>query len=166
MDSRPDTLSHADLLEHAEFLHRLARRLVRDEHRAEDLVQDAQLAALAGGPRDRNALRAWFAGVMRHLSSNARRSQVRSVARERAAARAEAVVPADELRVQLETQRVLATHVGELDEARVEIRHSSFPYVYWAEVVGHTVPWFWFVTGPKPLYTNFCRRFPSNVSVV
>lgn len=30
---------------------------------------------------------------------------------------------------------------------------------------GHTTPWF-FGTRPMPLYTNFCRRFPSYVSVV
>lgn len=68
-----DPLSNTDLLEHADFLKRLACRLVQDEHRAEDLVQDAQLAALTRAPRDRGALRGWLAGVMRHLSSNARR---------------------------------------------------------------------------------------------
>ena len=93
MDPRPDILSQTDLLEHADFLHRLARRLVQDEHRAEDLVQDAQLAALTGAPRDRSALRGWFAGIMRHLSSNARPSQQRNASRERAVARSESVEP-------------------------------------------------------------------------
>ena len=33
-------------------------------------------------------------------------------------------------------------------------------------VRGHTVPWCGAVTGARPLYTNFCTRFPSHVSVV
>ena len=121
VDPRPDTL-----LEHAEFLQRLARRLVQDEHRAEDLVQDTHLAALTGGPTQPAALKAWLAGVLRHLSSNARRSQQRSAARERAAARPESVMPTDELRARLELQRLLATYVEELDEPYARVVFLRF----------------------------------------
>jgi DNA-directed RNA polymerase specialized sigma24 family protein len=40
----------AELLTHADWVKSLARELVRDEHRAEDVVQETWIAALRHGP--------------------------------------------------------------------------------------------------------------------
>ncbi|MEW6073256.1 MAG: sigma factor [Planctomycetota bacterium] len=49
-----------DLLAHAAPLRRLARRLVADEARADDLVQDTWLAALRRPPGEERNLRGWL----------------------------------------------------------------------------------------------------------
>ena len=48
------------LIENAEVLRALSRSLIGDEHRAEDLVQDAQLIALQRPPRSSEAIGAWL----------------------------------------------------------------------------------------------------------
>ena len=112
MTAHPDPLTA--IHENAAFLRRLARHLVADEHAAEDLVQDAQLAALER--RASGAWRAWFASVLCNLSSNRRREVARRERRERAAARPERAPPGDEVVATLETQRWLVALVQELDE--------------------------------------------------
>ncbi|MHC4930977.1 MAG: sigma-70 family RNA polymerase sigma factor, partial [Planctomycetota bacterium] len=71
------------LLQHRPFVRRLARSLVRDESRADDLVQETWMAALRNPPRSRGAVRAWLASVVRKLAWTQRRSDERRVARER-----------------------------------------------------------------------------------
>jgi RNA polymerase sigma-70 factor (ECF subfamily) len=58
-----------ELLEHADFLRRLARVLVKDEATAEDLVQDTWVEALRRPPHERGNLRRWLAVVLRRVSS-------------------------------------------------------------------------------------------------
>lgn len=75
---------------HREFVRRLARSLVRDEHRAEDLEQDTWLAALgSGGPEASTfgrlgfaAQRAWLAVVARRRAMAEGRSRSRRRDRE------------------------------------------------------------------------------------
>ena len=55
------------LLEHADWVRALARRLVSDAHAAEDLAQEALATALERPPRHSHNLRAWFASVLRSL---------------------------------------------------------------------------------------------------
>src|SRR5262245_58685842 len=52
-------------LDDLEWLRRLAARLVRDPHSADDAVQDTLLTVLEQGPRARPALRAWLSVVLR-----------------------------------------------------------------------------------------------------
>jgi len=80
-------MDEKELVEHACFLQNLARRLLSDEHFAQDVVQEAYLAARrAGQPRN---VRAWLGVVTRNLSLRVRRREAGRRARERAAARPE-----------------------------------------------------------------------------
>lgn len=56
------------LLEHREYLRSLARSLVFDEHRADDLVQQACLALLERPPKRSGSLRAWLGRVIQNLA--------------------------------------------------------------------------------------------------
>lgn len=85
-------LSEQALLENRDFLRLLARRLVwQDEHAAEDVVQEAWLAALERPPRFEGPLRAWLARVVRNLAFTALQREGERQAREGRAARAESV---------------------------------------------------------------------------
>lgn len=56
------------------YVRGLARTLVRgDQHMAEDIAQDAFVAAVQNAPRDRNAMRAWLGGIVRNSFNNRRR---------------------------------------------------------------------------------------------
>ncbi len=55
-----------DMLHHAEWARRLARSLLRDRSRADDVVQDAWVAALRAPPQDPKRIRAWLARVIRN----------------------------------------------------------------------------------------------------
>ncbi len=78
------------LQQQADFVRALARRLVGDEHIADDVEQEAWLRALER-PRPLGNLRAWLAAVTRNLATRVHRSAGRRAAREAEAARPEAV---------------------------------------------------------------------------
>jgi DNA-directed RNA polymerase specialized sigma24 family protein len=65
------------LLEHDDFLRALARGLVLDEARADDVVQQAWVAAIERGPDRPASLRAWLATAVRHIASKVRRQGAR-----------------------------------------------------------------------------------------
>ncbi|MHC4954348.1 MAG: sigma-70 family RNA polymerase sigma factor, partial [Planctomycetota bacterium] len=71
------------LLQHRPFVRRLARSLVRDEARADDLVQETYLTAMRRPPRHEGALRAWLAAVVRNLARTANRAEYRRTKHER-----------------------------------------------------------------------------------
>jgi RNA polymerase sigma factor (sigma-70 family) len=96
-------------------LRRLARGLVYESHGAEDLVQEAWLAAL----ERREELRepeSWFARVLRNLSLRDRRSAGRRAAREQEAARPEAQPSSAELAGRTEVLRRLLDAVDALED--------------------------------------------------
>ena len=64
----------------------MARRHARGRIEAEDLMQEALLAALSAGRRGGHADRAWLAGVMRNLARMNARSSLRRLRRETTAA--------------------------------------------------------------------------------
>ncbi len=68
------------VLQNTKSLRQLALTLVRDEHLADDLVQETWLAAIRRPPEQPGALRAWLGRVLRNLAVSERR---RSGARER-----------------------------------------------------------------------------------
>ena len=79
-------LNPESLLAHADFVRALARSLVLDEHRADDVVQETWLAALQRPPGFGGNLRSWLGTVVRNFAFMARRSDQRRMRRERAAA--------------------------------------------------------------------------------
>ena len=104
------------LLEHARWMRRLARSLVRDPARAEDLSQEAWTRILARPPRLDRPFRGWIATVMRNLVRAERRGDARRTARERLSARDEAEPSGDELVERAALQRELVQAVLELEE--------------------------------------------------
>lgn len=75
------------LLNDLGWLRGLARSLVRDEERAEDLVQETLVVALETPPRNPGAWRAWLRQVARNLVYRNHRTEVRRERREHAVAR-------------------------------------------------------------------------------
>src|SRR5262245_44034436 len=104
MDS-PHAFGHDDLLLHRSFVRHLARELVRDAGHAEDLAQDAWARALARPPGWAAAARAWFRVVLRNAAGRRAREDRDRAARERSAARAEALPSALEGAERLELDR-------------------------------------------------------------
>lgn len=103
------------LLTHEAFVLRIARSLVRDEATARDVVQETWLSALEHPPAP-GATRSWLARVTRNHAINLTRSRGRREARERAAARQEAVEGEPTSAERLELQHGVVRAVLELDE--------------------------------------------------
>lgn len=102
--------------EHADFLRALARGLLRDEHRAEDLVQDAWIAAAHAPPRRAGATRGYLAAIVRNLAANARRGERRRQRREVESARHERLPSPQEAAEGLEVQRAVLDAVLAFEE--------------------------------------------------
>ena len=88
-DAPPPSRPIEALLEDRDWVRVMARRLVRDPGRAEDLEQQAWLAALRRPLADGRSPRGWFATVLRRAAGRGRRDDWRRDRRERAAARPE-----------------------------------------------------------------------------
>jgi len=122
-------LSEQALLENRDFLRLLARRLVwHDAHAAEDVVQEAWLAALERPPRFEGPLRAWLARVVRNLAFTALQREGERQAREGRAARAESV-ELDEER-DFEQQQLVVESVRALRQPY----RSTIYLRYWREL--------------------------------
>ena len=78
------------LLEHSVWMKRLARTLVRDGDRAEELTQETWLRLLEHPPRLDGPVRGWIATVMRNLVRSTRRGEQRRADRERTSSRTDA----------------------------------------------------------------------------
>jgi len=107
-------------------LRRLARTLVRDEHLAEDLVQDTWIQAMRGPPGGPRSLQAWLAQVLRNLAVSARRRDSARERREAArAAREPDVSRPEEALERFETLKAVVDMVSELEEPHrsAVIRH-------------------------------------------
>lgn len=105
-----------DLLAHAGWVRALARRLVSDQAAAEDLVQETWLAALRHPPRDARNIRAWLARLVRNSARQRGRSESARRARETRRVPVRATPSPDELVQRVESQRILAEEVLQLDE--------------------------------------------------
>ena len=104
----------------------LARRLLADEHGAEDVVQEAWIAALEHPPREALALGHWLNGVVRRLASKRRRGEAREQARERRAARPERAPDSGQAAEQLRTQRLVLDAVIALEEPLRACVHARY----------------------------------------
>jgi hypothetical protein len=109
-------LSAEQLLQDAVWLTGLARSLAHDRDDADDLVQDAWIAAWRRQPDASRPMRAWLTKVVRDLAGMKRRSEQRRAAREAIVDDAQAPVAPDELLEQMRLHRCLVDLVLELDE--------------------------------------------------
>lgn len=116
--SVPPAFDLSGLLAEDQWIRRLSRKLAADPHQAEDLVQDAWVAALSArdsGSRPR-ALRPWLSGVVRNLWIDWKRVGGQRTLRERRSARDEALPSAGELASELELRKQVAAALLELEE--------------------------------------------------
>ena len=104
------------LLEHAAWVTRLARHLIRDEEEAKDAVQDTWLAFLRQRPDRDRPLRPWLARVVQNQAALRLRRRSGRLARESEVARPEALIDTSELVARGEIQRQLVAAVLELEE--------------------------------------------------
>ena len=95
------------LVRNAHGIRALARSLLRDDAEADDVVQEAYLAALRKPPSDDVPLHAWLVGVVRNLALKRRRTEARIARRQRAAARSEGTAPGTEVTERAEVHREL-----------------------------------------------------------
>ncbi|HRV80611.1 MAG TPA: RNA polymerase sigma factor, partial [Planctomycetota bacterium] len=103
-------------LEHADWVRKLARELVRDPGTADDLVQETWLAFETARPDEQRSLRPWLARVLRNAAAMHKRRSAGRAAREEATASSERVASTGDLVARAEEQRRLAGLVLGLDE--------------------------------------------------
>lgn len=115
MDS--ERIEAQKVLEHAAWAQRVAKAMVRDEHLAEDLAQDALEAGLHRKTPPRGGLRAWLYGTLRNLRRQAARREGHQRRRELRAASTEPPATPDELLEKVEAQRAVSEAVIQLPEA-------------------------------------------------
>ncbi|MEZ5989718.1 MAG: sigma-70 family RNA polymerase sigma factor [Planctomycetota bacterium] len=104
------------LLEHKDFVRRIARSLLFDENQVDDVVQQAWIAALRKGPSQPGALRSWLATVTRNLALNSRRGQGRRDNHERRVQPRELAPSAAEIAQREEMRRVVVEEVLRMPE--------------------------------------------------
>jgi RNA polymerase sigma-70 factor (ECF subfamily) len=97
------------------FVRVLIRRLVTDQHLAEDLAQDTWLAALRQSAASMFLQRMWLGTVAKNFVLQAARGKVRRLAREKAVARSISVEP-EEVLVDESLRRRVLRAVDDLDE--------------------------------------------------
>ncbi len=112
----PEARRTEALLEHAAWIRELARALVRDPDRAEDVAQQTLVAAWKHAPLDGRGLRGWLTQVVRNFARVEARSQERRDRHEPGAARPEAQPSTHEVVERVHVQRELVAAVLELDE--------------------------------------------------
>ena len=103
-------------MKHRGFVRSLARSLVRDEHRADDLVQETWLAALEQPPGILRSPRSWLARVVRNFARMAYRKEHRRSRHERGAPSTPSLLSPEELVRREETLRSVTEAVFRLEE--------------------------------------------------
>lgn len=110
-----------ELLQHTEFVRRVALALCADEHGAEDLVQETWITALTRDTPDSSRLRGWLAGVVRNIARQGKRGATRRNAREAAAVNGESQAPTDDVVERMETHRRVVSAVLGLPESARQV---------------------------------------------
>ena len=115
MTGVPSQLDVHELLSAQDFVRRLARSLVFDQQRVDDVVQEAWLAAVQRPPQPRAAV-SWFRSTLQHLAQRRTRDDARRQTRELAVARPEALPSAAEVLAREEQRREVVDAVLALPE--------------------------------------------------
>jgi RNA polymerase sigma factor (sigma-70 family) len=116
MTARNDPRLFEHLLERTGWMRSLARQLCADRAVADDIAQDAWLAALEHPPRDTGAARAWIARVIANLTHARQRGESARSARQELVARREEVSSTADVVERAEIGKKLAECVLALDE--------------------------------------------------
>ncbi|HMI91948.1 MAG TPA: sigma-70 family RNA polymerase sigma factor, partial [Polyangiales bacterium] len=116
MAADPTAISEGDIIQHAEWVRRLALALVKNPDDADELAQETWEAALSRPPREAGPLRPWLAGVARNLARMRARSSGRRARREESAVVPEPAQSPDELLERIEMQQQIVRRVLALDE--------------------------------------------------
>jgi RNA polymerase sigma factor (sigma-70 family) len=106
----------SELLARTTWVRAVARAIVKDVHRADDLAQDAWVRALEGGPRRAESWQGWFATVMRNRANEERRASARRVLRDGAHESASAHLTPLEVQQRMELHQALGAAVCRLAE--------------------------------------------------
>lgn len=105
-----------DLIDHSRFVRNLARRLLRDDDAAEDVVQETMLAAVKARPSTGRSLRPWLATVARNVIRKRHRGKERLRRREQVASKPEALTSTADLAARAEILQRVVDAVLSLDE--------------------------------------------------
>lgn len=116
MAEEPRAVSIDELLGHAAWIRRLARTLVLDESRAEDVVQETWLATLRRPPQGGEVVRGWLRAVVRNHARLAHGDERRRRARGKKSAAPESVPLESVLLERVGLQRAVADAVAALPE--------------------------------------------------
>lgn len=117
MSGEARSVSVEELLGHAQWLRRLAVNLAGDETCADDVMQDAWVAALGDRvPVQADRALPWLRGAIRKLAARTHRDRFRRARRERLVARSERLLQPDSLVERAELQQRIASAVLELGE--------------------------------------------------
>ena len=114
MDAQSATIER--LLRERVWVRRLARALVRDANIADDLAQQAYLAALESPSTAVRSPRAWLATVVKNLARDRTRAEQRRTRREKAQRGVAPIPPPDVLAARAEMTDRVARYVLELEE--------------------------------------------------
>lgn len=104
------------LLAHAGFVRAIARSLVTDENRVDDIVQETWLAALKSPPRHRRSIRAWLATIALNVTRSSARSDTRRSKREVRVAKPESLPSTADIVDSRSMIRLVVDAVDHLDE--------------------------------------------------
>ena len=114
--NRPFAFDARELAQHVEWVRALARRLVLDDHQAEDLAQETWLAALRHPPESGRPIRPWLAAVLRNFRKQSGRSERRRKPREWALAEDRTTCSAAVTVSEVESHRLVVEAVLALSE--------------------------------------------------
>ncbi|MFH0943711.1 MAG: sigma-70 family RNA polymerase sigma factor, partial [Planctomycetota bacterium] len=117
MSDAPSRPQVEDLLRQSGWIEKIAVGLVQDRDIAADVVQEARIAMLRGQADDVRSPRSWLIGLVRNLSHQWKRHEVRRERRERISAQSDELPSTAELAERMETQRLLATAILELPDS-------------------------------------------------
>jgi RNA polymerase sigma-70 factor (ECF subfamily) len=104
------------LLEHLDWIRRLARQLVRDPGLAEDVSQETLAVAMERPPEPGRPLRRWLAAVARNFAKQTFRGEARRAAREERSSRRESTPSTLDLVERAAIQREIVGVVLQLEE--------------------------------------------------